>query len=820
MADSPENTQYLHSIAYLDWVREEQQTLDAQRAELLEVMAHLIENLAEETDAEKPHFLLGGQTIILDDIATIGQQLLQSLQMFNSTGKLSVGPFYIQGDGILVNGETLVRNLLIGRVDSQRHKLDLVNVGFVPDIYQHSDQLPQVLRNFGMDAVFMFAEHDTLFVPFIWQAPDGSQVLVALIQREQTATDAIAQQREGQPDGPYLWLNHIQSASASIDDNIPTPDNIELVQSTLAEYVNELREKFPDDLRPTLKGQLNLMNTALLSGRYSARLDHKQAMFQCQADLLYTAEPLLALALNFGTLRFPEIQRALLEYSWRLFLQNQSEALVAGAISDAVQSEADIRSRRITENTERIMDNALKALGGTPATSGKTSTDDETYIVVWNSHGHVVKQIVDVQLTLPDGKHPAILLDPAGEEVAFHWDSRTQELGFLATVDSVGYKSYTLRLSNERTAAYNQKRTVAGRAIGSASGESLSINNGRLDWSFDGNTITDLLGYYDGGDAGDIWHYAQPTPDVVMRGSLVDVVQVEATPTYERLIFRNRMRIAPGLKENLGRGRGLRVLDIATSATYYHDIKGIHFHTSFNNSADDHRLRAHIRTGLDATQMLTDSIFGVTRYDLPNGTRIGTQAMNTVSAVYDASQGMALFGRGLPAVEPVRQDGQMTLALTLLRAVGWTNRENGFAVAGAQMQGDFAHEFMLMPLEGDPDPAQLLKHAQTYRAPLRAVQYAEKPDQSQQRYLALDNDRVVLTSIKPMQFNNQSGMVVRLLNPTPADMGVHLAVPNVTNAAQLNMAEDRMSDYVIENSAVNITLEPYQIVTVRLEIGS
>ena len=818
----PLDSATLHIITHLEWEREGQHTFDRQRAELLDTLAYLVQYMQDASSDAPPlrHFLPGGQTILLDDIASVRSKLLTSLVVYNAGGRLGMGPWYVQTDGMLASGESLIRNLLIGQADAERHGVQVMQVAYLSGVCQHTAQLPQILRGFEIHAAFLCADESIIPLPFRWDAPDGSHVLVITYQPADTMQDAIQRQQRAQPDGPFLWLNRADTPDAVIPHDFKTRTGTNTRQSTLRDYVNDLRQKLPDDLRPRLRGEVHLQRDMQISGRFSARMPLKQDSARLQAQLIHGADPLLALALTHGSVRYPDNARSLLDYSWRLLLQNQARSTAAGAISDDVQAETELRSRRINDNSRRVIQAALDGLPGTPTSprraASASAATDETYVTVWNPHGHRVAQVVEMTLQLPANRHPSVLTTADGDEQAFHWEPETHTLGFRADVPPLGYRVYTLHLSSEPTAAYNHKRTVAARLIGSASGQSLGFNNGRLEWTYDSKTIPNVLSYYDGGDAGDIWQYQRPQPDVVVGGNLVDVVQVEATPTYERLIFRNRMRIAPALKNGSSRTRGLRVLDITTCATYYHDVPGVHFRTTFNNSADDHRLRAHLRTGLNSNHLYTDGAFALLKRPLVQDGSTGTQPMQTLAALYDETHGIGLFTRGLPEFEPLHENGQVTLALTLLRSVGWLNKEAGIAAPGAQVPGEMSAEFMLRPLPDTPDPAALLKQAQAYSAPLRVVQYDTPPPQLERSYMQLDDERVLLSALKPPQ--NGSGWVVRLLNPTQRDVGVNL-LPEGTlqSATRLNMAEDKQADYAIENNRLNLTLEPCQVLTIRLQ---
>jgi alpha-mannosidase len=193
--------------------------------------------------------------------------------------------------------------------------------------------------------------------------------------------------------------------------------------------------------------------------------------------------------------------------------------------------------------------------------------------------------------------------------------------------------------------------------------------------------------------------------------------------------------------------------------------------------------------------------------------------MQSLTALYGESYGVGLFTRGLPEFEPVPEDDQVTLALTLLRSVGWLNKQAGIATPGAQVPGTITAEFMLQQLPADPNPPALLKQSQVYRAPLQARQYDEKPPQPEQSYLQLDDERVLLTAFKAPQ-DGSRGWIVRLMNPTQRDIGVNL-IPHGTldAAARLNMAEDTQETCTIQNNHVNVALRPHDVATFRLQFS-
>lgn len=828
----------LYVLSYLLWEREGVETYEITRAQLLDTISLLIEHLKTNAAGveQLKHVILGGQTVLIDDIAAVRSDLLALLVIYNAGGRFGIGPWYIQVDSRLVSGESLIRNLLLGRTDVSRHGIDLMNTAFMPLAVEHSAHLPQILAGFDISSVLITSPEPVMSLPFRWVAPDGSHVMVINHHHTDNVSKAIEDQEYSQPDGPFLWLNAIDSdrelAAPSIEDEVKVPT----LQSTLGDYMTALRKGLPDGLRPALKGELQLLGPGYQAGRFSTRLYLKQANARLQSLLTHQTEPWLAIALTDGKPKSPDNLRALLDHSWRELMKNQSRNNLTGCSHDTVTQETEIRHQRILDVTQRIQDVSLDAL---PGTLTRTTSHEqlaksrvETYIGVWNSHNFSIEQIVDIDLVLPKGMYPKTLLDDKDEEVNFSWilDETDSEyacqIGFRAKVDTVGYSVYTLKLSDKQPDAHHDVVTNNGKAIGNVAGEALLVDKGQVVWSRRGQRINDFLSFYDGGDAGDTYNYRKPQPDVVVRAGMTDMVSVESTATYERLIFRKRMRIAPELKDDLSRARGLSLLDITTTATFYDNIPGIYFRTTFTNKAKDHRLRAHFRTNLKVDNILTDAIFGLSKRKIvKDGTQVATHPqinvfpMQTLTAIEGEKETLVLMSRGLTEIEPVMDKDEVTLALTLLRSVGWLKRgDDGIPAKGAQYERDIVVEYAIMPMK-DANPASMLRAGQAYTAPLQAFQYHQKPDPIRNSYLTFDNDSAVMTALKPPQTGN--GWIVRFVNPTDKEIkGTLTTHGQLTSAKLVNLAEEDKAEYVITKNKINVTIAPNKIHTIRLEFKS
>ncbi|MGD6630627.1 hypothetical protein VWS50_22595, partial [Xanthomonas citri pv. citri] len=100
-----------------------------------------------------PYFLLDGQTAVVDDYLALRPERREQLRAGIQAGRLGFGPWYVLVDEFLVSGEALVRNLLAGRQAMREMGVpaDTQAVGYLPDMFGHVAQMPQILRGFGLD---------------------------------------------------------------------------------------------------------------------------------------------------------------------------------------------------------------------------------------------------------------------------------------------------------------------------------------------------------------------------------------------------------------------------------------------------------------------------------------------------------------------------------------------------------------------------------------------------------------------------------------------------------------------------------------------
>ncbi len=128
--------------------------------------------------SEYAFFHLDGQTALLEDYLEIRPEQKPRLKRLIGEGRILVGPWYTQPDEFLVSGEALIRNLLLGRRIATCFG-GCMALGYLPDTFGHTGQMPQILAGFGFPAAILFRgiSHDYVPSAFTWRGTDGTAIL-------------------------------------------------------------------------------------------------------------------------------------------------------------------------------------------------------------------------------------------------------------------------------------------------------------------------------------------------------------------------------------------------------------------------------------------------------------------------------------------------------------------------------------------------------------------------------------------------------------------------------------------------------------------
>jgi glycosyl hydrolase family 38 len=337
-------------VAHTHWDREWYRPFESFQSRLIDVMDDVIALL--ERDRCYTHFLLDGQMAALDDYLAVRPDAAGTVADLASSGRLVLGPWYVLMDEFCVSGETIVRNLQLGLRTAEIYGGSQA-VGYLPDMFGHVAQMPQILRQAGLGhaVVWRGVPSSVDRTGFWWVAPDGSTVRAeylpvgyangaflppdapSLLRRTQ-AHEAEVADFLGSASNPLLLLN-------GGDHHGPQPGMPELLvvansqqdryrfrQTSLETYLSAA----PTQGLPAWTGELRSgARASILMGVISNRVDVKVAAAIAERTLERLAEPLAALWL------LPELWPARpLEQAWLAMIRNSAHDSICACSADEV----------------------------------------------------------------------------------------------------------------------------------------------------------------------------------------------------------------------------------------------------------------------------------------------------------------------------------------------------------------------------------------------------------------------------------------------------------------------------------------------------
>ncbi|RPI80920.1 MAG: hypothetical protein EHM41_21710, partial [Chloroflexi bacterium] len=368
-------------------------------------LVHLVDNLLHliQTDPNYCHFMLDGQTIILEDYLEMRPENESLLRELIQSGKILIGPWHILPDEFLVSPEATIRNLLEGDRVSRRFGPKMM-IGYIPDPFGHIGQMPQILRGFGIDSTCVQRGLDDEPVEFWWKSPDGSTVLMAYLRdgygnaaglptvdpERFTAEvcrlkDSLAA-HSAVPNEHILLMHgtdHMESpyeTSALIayaNDHLVSD---KILHSTLPDYFQALKTSIHTSRihLPTISGELRSSKRhPLLPGVLSTRIWIKQRNAPCETLLESWAEPFSAWAHTLLKLE-PELQNGaapkeislfglpqpILRHAWRTLMQCHPHDSICGCSIDQVHQEMLPRFDQVDQIGEELTRQSLETIAG------------------------------------------------------------------------------------------------------------------------------------------------------------------------------------------------------------------------------------------------------------------------------------------------------------------------------------------------------------------------------------------------------------------------------------------------------------------------
>lgn len=343
---------YLHTHWDREWYRE----FEVFRLRLLRVFDNVLDMLENN---KIPSFYFDGQVAALLDYLEIRPEKEVLVRKLINEKKLFIGPFYCLIDEYLTDRTVFEKNLEIGLKFAKDFGCQDF-IGYFADTFGHSKNIPPILKKYGIDKIIVWRGVPDLPSEFIFNGVNTVNLVRGYFMDIFSTPKTIQEKAEflksnldkiAEKSGEYILLpigaDHL-GVEPDIAEQISAVNEIlqdyEIKLSNPFEYFELVKDNFKTEWNDELRDN---SKTFILPGCYSARMNLKQ--YRTEAS--YRLEQADKLQKYFGN-----NYQNIIEYAYKLLLQNQAHDSICGCSTDAVHSENIIRYDKILQIANTIIE--------------------------------------------------------------------------------------------------------------------------------------------------------------------------------------------------------------------------------------------------------------------------------------------------------------------------------------------------------------------------------------------------------------------------------------------------------------------------------
>ncbi len=234
-------------LMHTHWDREWYFTKDETKVLLSNHMKEVIEFLEENEDII---YILDGQSVMIDDFLQISPKWEKRLKKLSKKGQLRIGPWYTQTDLLIVHGESIIRNLFYGIKLAEKYG-DPMKIGYAPDTFGHSSQMPQIYRLFGIKSTFFwrgFSELKSKKSDFIWEGVDGSRIYGVNLSTGYQGAKYLESDKKELEARMKKIMKVLDNYSVGEMRLVMNGHDQMPIQKNIHEIIDKLKEIYPDDI--------------------------------------------------------------------------------------------------------------------------------------------------------------------------------------------------------------------------------------------------------------------------------------------------------------------------------------------------------------------------------------------------------------------------------------------------------------------------------------------------------------------------------------------------------------------------------------------
>ncbi len=756
-----------------------------------------------------------------------------------------VGGMWVEPDLNMPDGESLVRQLLIGQSTFQKLYGVTTRIGWNPDSFGYTWQLPQIYKRSGIDyfVTQKMTWNDTNQLPFKlfwWESPDGSKVL-SYFPHDYANNDlnpvrlsadlAVARERSpgmtemmdlygiGDHGGgptrtvldeglhwmepgkviPKMEFGTAQPFFTKVEKQV-NPDSPTWNYVSIAKGDTKLATPPAGEVSiPTWKDELYF---EYHRGVFTTQADHKRNMRESEEWLL-NAEKYSSLAWLDGR-RYPAAD---LTDAWKQVLFNQFHDLAAGSGIGIIYKEAQRDYDRVRWTANEASHGALETI---QARVNTQTTGGKVPVMVFNPLAWERSGAVSFDVEMPVPTETVSVTDAEGKVLPSKVVSRDPKTTILhveaeaGMVPSMGYKLLHVEAGKR---SFPSDLKASGTTIENAAVRvTVDPQTGCISSLFDKKANKETLA---AGGCGNELQAFKDTPTQYDAWN-IDPGTLDQAPTLlhsaesVKLVEEGPMRAAIRVTRSWQSSKFVQEISLDAGSDEVMVTNDIDWHethvllkAAFPLAASSDNATYEIPYGTISRPTTRNNSWEKAKFEVP--------AMRWAD-LGNATEGMSLINESKYGYDAVGN----VLRLTLLRSPIWPDPD-----------ADREHhhfQYALYPHAGDWKQALTVRHGYEMNYKLTAMQVpahsGEMPAEHSFAGIAAEN--VVLTAMK--QTEDGSGLLLRFYEWAGKAGEVKLRVPEgATSATVTNLMEaPEGGSLAVTENQVTVPITPYQIQTVRI----
>ena len=634
----------VHVVPHSHWDREWYFTTSRSKVYLMKDLKDVLDTL--ESNPDFKYFMVDAQGSLLDDYIKWMPQDKDRITKLVKEKKLVIGPWYTQTDQLVISGESIVRNMYYGMKRCETFG-GYMNVGYVPDSFGQSGNMPQIYKEFGIDdTLFWRGVSDDMVnhTDYNWRGDDGSVVFTTQIPfgyyiggnipEDPKQSEEFWQKECFEKAGGRSATKHIYFPNgfdqAPIRTNLPEiikernekdPEN-EYVISCIEDYIKDVKSENPE--LEEVSGELVIAkHMRIHKSIFSSRSDLKVMNTQIQNYVTNVMEPLLTLSYNLGN----DYPHEAVGEIWKLLFETAAHDSIGSCISDTANEDVYVRYKQardiavnLVELHSRLIATSVKndaemtfTLINTLPQKRNDTVVVKTYIpggnfAILDEKGNKVDYTVIESRDLTDYVlSQTIKLDPSRK---FYVPSKVLEATIAiktSDVPAFGYVQYTLDTKGNSAKNLEKKNTLENEfyAINVEEDGSLTITDKENNVTYKNQGVL-----VENGDDGDSFNYSPPRKDLEVFSNKSECsVEVSGSDIYDQAVIKFNMVVPKDLEER-AEGKVSVNLPITMTVALRKDSKVIDFNVHVDNKGLSHRLCVLFDSQIVSSFNYADEQFG------------------------------------------------------------------------------------------------------------------------------------------------------------------------------------------------------------------